>query len=150
MESWNKWHKQCDQIGQFLKVLGNKFSYKSSPIIWWLLGAFRKTLGLSKNWCGIFWVTFGNIWTTFCSNIWSHWTQMTSQHCLSLSKTSHLIGHNINDFYDKFLKRRSEGMGFWRKTNRPFRPIWTSNEISSVTRCCSKKLPKFFQKLPKK
>ena len=23
--------EQCDQIGQFLKVLGDKFSYKSSP-----------------------------------------------------------------------------------------------------------------------
>ena len=25
---------QCDRIGQFLKVLGDKFSYKSSPNIW--------------------------------------------------------------------------------------------------------------------
>ena len=24
-------HKQCDQIGRFLEVLGNKFSNKSSP-----------------------------------------------------------------------------------------------------------------------
>ena len=34
---------QCDQIGQVLKVRGDKFSYKSSPNIWWLLGPFWKT-----------------------------------------------------------------------------------------------------------
>ena len=36
-------HRQCDQIGQFKKVLCIKFSYKSSPNIYWLLGLFWKT-----------------------------------------------------------------------------------------------------------
>ena len=36
-----KW-VQCDQIGLFLKDLGEKFSYKSSPNIWQLLRLFWK------------------------------------------------------------------------------------------------------------
>ena len=35
-----KWHDQCDQIGRFFKVLGNKFYLKSSPNIRWLCGLF--------------------------------------------------------------------------------------------------------------
>ena len=35
-------HMQCDQIGLFLKGLGDKFSYKSSPNIWQLFGLFEK------------------------------------------------------------------------------------------------------------
>ena len=33
---------QCDQIGQFLKAFGFKFSYKYSPNVLWLLGPFTK------------------------------------------------------------------------------------------------------------
>ena len=33
---------QCDHIGQFLKVLANKFSFKSSPNILQILGAILK------------------------------------------------------------------------------------------------------------
>ena len=25
---------KCDQIGRFLKVIGNNFPYKNSPIVW--------------------------------------------------------------------------------------------------------------------
>ena len=37
------WH-QCDQIGQFLKVLGNKCTYKSSPKRLLTFGLFWKRL----------------------------------------------------------------------------------------------------------
>ena len=30
--------EQCDQIGRFLKVLGGKFTFKSYPNVWQLLG----------------------------------------------------------------------------------------------------------------
>ena len=30
--------EQCDQIGRFLKVLGDKLSLKKSPNVWWLFG----------------------------------------------------------------------------------------------------------------
>ena len=37
-----QWQTQCDQFGQFSKVLVNKFSHKSWPNICWLLGLFWK------------------------------------------------------------------------------------------------------------
>ena len=43
---------QCDQIGQFLKVLGGKFTFKSYPNVWRLKGL------LSNNWCGYLWGNF--------------------------------------------------------------------------------------------
>ena len=53
---------QCDQIGQFLKVLGDRFSYKRGPNTWWLFGLFRKTKLWRENCCGYF---LGN----FCMNL---------------------------------------------------------------------------------
>jgi len=55
-------HNQCDQIGQFFELLGNKFSYKSSPNIlvpFW--AKFPYFLG-----------NIGKHWATFSSIIWSH------------------------------------------------------------------------------
>ena len=40
--------KQGDHIGQFLKIIGNKFSCKGSPSIWWLLGLVLNILLLFK------------------------------------------------------------------------------------------------------
>ena len=45
--------KQCDQIGQFLKVHGNKFAYKSSPKTLVTFWAFLKRITLCKNCCDI-------------------------------------------------------------------------------------------------
>ena len=36
-------HNQCDQIGRFLKVLGDKLTWKSCQIVWWLFGRDWKT-----------------------------------------------------------------------------------------------------------
>ena len=49
-----KKQKQCDQIGRFLKVIGDKISIKSSPNYFSLLGLFWKTSLLCKNCYGYF------------------------------------------------------------------------------------------------
>ena len=63
---------QCDQIGRFLKILGLKICYKSSPKDCQLFGLFCKTSLLCKNCLGYFLGILGNIRATFYSNIWSH------------------------------------------------------------------------------
>ena len=55
--SFDQW---CDQIGRFLKILGDKFSFKSSPDIWWHFGPF-----IVKSAVAVFWATFGENWVTF-------------------------------------------------------------------------------------
>ena len=52
---------QCDQIGRFFKVLGDKFAYKSIWNTWWLLGFF-KTLQLGLKWL---WLLFGQLIENF-------------------------------------------------------------------------------------
>ena len=74
---------QSDQIGQFLKVLGDKISSKSSRNDRQLFGKFWKTSVLSKTTGATFWATFGYTWAFFYSNFWSH---CESQH----SKTQKL------------------------------------------------------------
>ena len=63
---------QCDQIGGFLKVLGGKLLTKVSHIISNFLGYFEKPHNYIKTATATSWVTFGNIWATFYSNIWSN------------------------------------------------------------------------------
>ena len=63
---------QCDQIGRFLKVLGNRLSCKISPNDWKVFGLFWKTSLLLKTALPTF---LGNFWknfATFFSKIWSH------------------------------------------------------------------------------
>ena len=60
---------QCDQIGRFLKVIGNQFAYKSIP----KFGLFIKRSINVKTAVNIFRQlveTFGQL---FYPNIWSHW-----------------------------------------------------------------------------
>ena len=52
-------YEQSDQIGRFLKVLGDKFSYKRSPNVCWLVGLFWKHTFSLINWCSYF---LGNFW----------------------------------------------------------------------------------------
>ena len=69
----------CDQIGQVWKVLGDNFSYYSSPCVWWLFGLFLNATVLSKNCFGFFLGKFTRIWATLSSHIWSHlWREHTS------------------------------------------------------------------------
>ena len=64
----DKWEdSQCEMIGRFLEVLGNKFYYKSSPNDWWLFGQLWKPLLFKSNWRGYFLTTFGKTWATFYS-----------------------------------------------------------------------------------
>ena len=41
---------ECEQIGQFLEFLCNKFHYKSSLNVWWLFGQLWKALLFKSNW----------------------------------------------------------------------------------------------------
>ena len=69
---------QCDQIGRFWKLLVTKFLSKVAQIIGNFLGYFEKSHSFVKNYAATSWVTFGNFWATFYSNIWSHWPWFTS------------------------------------------------------------------------
>ena len=44
-------------------------------MIGYFLGNLKKLYSFAKTTVATFWVTFGNIWATFYSNIWSHWLQ---------------------------------------------------------------------------
>ena len=55
---------QCDLIGRFLKVLVNKFAYKSSPKILVTFGLCRKRSIDVKAVVNIIQATFVNIWET--------------------------------------------------------------------------------------
>ena len=87
---WYKWSRivNYDQIGRFLKVLGNKIYSKRSPKDWQLFGRFRKTSLLCKNCIGYF---LGNFWkklgyfllqhlVTMIMTLELHWLE----HCLLL------------------------------------------------------------------
>ena len=69
---------QCDQIGRFLIVIGDKISIKSSSNYWHLFGYFEKPHSFVKTYAATSRVAFGNIWATFYSIIWSHWAQSRS------------------------------------------------------------------------
>ena len=56
------------RLGDFLTVLSDKFSSKSCQNDLQLFGQFWKLYSYLKTVCG-------NFWTTFYSNIWSHWKQ---------------------------------------------------------------------------
>ena len=45
---------QCDQIGRFLQVLGNKLSHKSCPNILVIFGAISNNVTIMKKVCGYF------------------------------------------------------------------------------------------------
>ena len=118
---------QCDQIGLFLKSLGDKFSYKRSPINWWFLGLFWKMSRFKKTLLWHFWATFVKKWATLYSNIWSHWLYgVTTQRCVR-----RLQGFRFS-FYDeagakiptdvfrassRFEPRRSSGRHRHRRRN---------------------------------
>ena len=63
---------QCDQIGRYLNVIGNKFSFKSSPHFLHFLGLSEKHCFWSKNSLASFGQLLEKNWVTFYSKIWSH------------------------------------------------------------------------------
>ena len=65
---------QSDQMGRFLKVLGDKFSCKTNPNVITSLGYIDKRNNSVKTDVVIF---FGNFWNNlgyFYFTTWSHWT----------------------------------------------------------------------------
>ena len=71
--AWHVCHGQCDQIGPFVKVLGNQFYYKRSQNIWVSvsLGYFEKHNFEVKTAVATIWTTLRNTWATFYSYILS-------------------------------------------------------------------------------
>ena len=57
--------KQCDKIWPIVKVLGDDFSFKSSPNICWHFGYFEKDHCLIKNYFDYFLGTFRETWAIF-------------------------------------------------------------------------------------
>ena len=112
-------HNQCDQIGQFIMLLCDKFSCKKGQNIWWLLGPFLNTPLSSKNCCVYFWLNFWQHHDYFYSNIWSHWLQHTLSHALKRVAP--------NCFFDSGMEEgRKEGRGvvcrydYWNNGNNQF------------------------------
>ena len=63
-----------NQIGRFLKVLGDIVLTKVAQILGHYLGSY-KNIDLTA--VTSFWTTFGIIWTSIYANIWSHCVQQT-------------------------------------------------------------------------
>ena len=63
---------QCDQIGRFFKVLGDKFSLKSSPNVLWMFGLLWKHPFSCINCCGYFLGNLVKFWATLYFSFWSH------------------------------------------------------------------------------
>ena len=80
---------QCDQIGRFLKVFGNKFSLISSTNVWRLFGLFEHRRFLSKNCCGYFLEYF-----------WKNLGEFSFQHLVTLPPSSlSLLRHKTGHLY---------------------------------------------------
>ena len=95
-------YEQCDQIGRFLKVLGNRKSSKRSPNDWQLFGLFWKTSLLCKNCISYFLGNFWKNWATFFSNIWSHCLRTTGAQARA----------KMLEFGDKFIAQLMD-IYFW-------------------------------------
>ena len=60
------------RLGDFLKILVTKFLAKEAQNVAAFLGYFlKKTYSYVNTALATFWATFGKIWATFYSNIWS-------------------------------------------------------------------------------
>ena len=86
---------QCDQIGRFLKVLGDIVSHKVAQMHGDFLGIFEKQHFSSNSYCS-FLGNLQKIWTTLYFNIWSHWLLPTLNWPVSIgliSKTAFKLGY---------------------------------------------------------
>ena len=111
---------QSDQIGRFLKVLGNKISSKSSQIIGNFLGYFEYPHSYVKTAVATFWATLGNIWTTFYFNIWSHCNQ-SIQPFIHSSPTYKCILHFYHNCWKIEIKIRAK---IWNSFPNNFSMNW--------------------------
>ena len=67
------------KLGDFLEVLGNKFSIKSSPNVWWLLGNLENNHFLSRTAVEIFWATFEKLDKFLGNFLFQHLVTVTKQ-----------------------------------------------------------------------
>ena len=63
------------KMGDFLKILGDQFSYAKAQLFVLPFGLILKHHFKSKNGCGYILDNFWKILITFYYNIWSHWSR---------------------------------------------------------------------------
>ena len=131
---------QRDQIGRFLKVLGHKIIFKSSPNVWWILGLFKKHHFWCKQavWGSSGGPKRGEIWTNSFYNIWSHWLEPLDEYSQVL--TNEVINSvafktqiNITDFLGRgFESRRRilDGHDIFHWTACYW--LWTENKLTKM------------------
>ena len=97
--------EQCDQIGRFWKIIGNKISSKRSGNDWHLLGYFEKPNSYEKTAFATFWATFGKNWATFYSNIWLHcfWANSFLLYPPHTPIRSRSNIHNVQSMYSIYI-----------------------------------------------
>ena len=99
--------EQCDQIGRFLKVFGNKFAYKSIP---------KRLLTF-----GLFWKRSINVKTSLDICIWSHW-RWANRSAEKPNKYGMQVWHNYYYYYYFFL-----GGGCHKHNSLPPNPMQPSS-----------------------
>ena len=98
--------EQCDQNGRFLKVLGNKFAFKSSPKSFVYFWAIWKKIICHKNCCGYylgnFWKHLGNFFNPASGH--TGWDRMGGvQHLLNLLRKKFHVFTEMRSFADNLL-----------------------------------------------
>ena len=116
---------RCDSIGQFWKVFGHKFSFKSSQN-GDFFGYFESN-NLNKNCCGIFSVNFGNNWATFLF-----------QHLVTLTSQSKWLESNLQP---TIFERHFKASKSMKQTGSHKSPVWPFAVV--------KKWPNFTTSYPK-
>ena len=89
---------KCFHIGQFLKCLGDKFSYKSNPNIWWLLCYFARNNSLNQ----LQWLQLGNFWKIgilLFQHLWSN----LKKHLMIVIYNSRVVWLENCPYYDSWV-----------------------------------------------
>ena len=104
---------QCDQIGRFLKVMGDKFSYKRNVNMLLILDLLKENITFKYR------LLLGNVWicATFNFNIWSHCLQASLQHFLAVVSDSKRSLTNVPLIVGtQAVREWKQGMKYQRKT----------------------------------
>ena len=105
-------YNQCDQIGRFFKILGNKFAYKNIQNIGDCLGLHWKTSLSGKHCSGYFWATFRNIWPNFLIPTSGHTAR-------TLYLGSHISDYHLSIAFSFLRVVKKEVRLAWQKINFP-------------------------------
>ena len=67
-----------------------------------LLGYFEKPHFYLSTAVSTFWATFGEIWATFYSNIWSHWAAVRLEVCGCTTNLTKMLKFDLQKHFCKF------------------------------------------------